>query len=273
MSSRSPPTPGSSSASWRSPTSTTSTGSRPRSPSTRRACRRTRARPSRTVTEIYDYLRLLFARAGIPHCPHCGQRRSSGRRVQQIVDHVLSLPAGTRAMLLAPVIRHRKGEHAQVFEAVRRAGFVRVRVDGEVLGIDDEIRINKNQWHDIDVVVDRIVIPARRRGARRHAPAHLRLRRAGAQVRRGHHALRRRRRGRRGHRGADLLRALRLPEPSAPAVLGGEIEPRNFSFNTPHGACPACTGLGFQMRARPRPRDPEPHSSRSTRAPSCPSSA
>src|SRR5690606_19932954 len=91
-----------------------------------------------TVTEIYDYLRLLFARIGVPHCPHCGQviRRQT---VQQIVDSVLAEPPGTRAMLLAPVIRHRKGEHHQVFEAIRRAGFIRVRVDGQVLGIDDEI--------------------------------------------------------------------------------------------------------------------------------------
>ena len=112
-----------------------------------------------TVTEIYDYLRLLFARTGVPHCPHCGQviRRQTA---QQIVDAVLAQDAGRRAMILAPVIRHRKGEHTGVFDAIRRGGFVRARVDGAVVSMDERIALNKNKWHDIDVVVDRIVIPA-----------------------------------------------------------------------------------------------------------------
>ena len=111
-----------------------------------------------TVTEIYDYLRLLYARAGTPHCPNCGdpiQRQSP----QQIVDSILLEQPGTRAMLLAPVIRHRRGEHVQIFEMVRKAGYIRVRVDGVVLSIDDTITLNRQQHHDIEVIVDRIVIP------------------------------------------------------------------------------------------------------------------
>src|SRR5687767_11919210 len=111
-----------------------------------------------TVTEIYDYLRLLFARIGVPHCPHCGQviRRQT---VQQIVDTVLTMPPGSRAMLLAPVIRHKRGEHQQVFEDIRKAGFVRVRVDGQVREIEETIALDRYKWHDIEVVVDRIAVP------------------------------------------------------------------------------------------------------------------
>ncbi|MCB9491973.1 MAG: excinuclease ABC subunit UvrA, partial [Dehalococcoidia bacterium] len=201
-----------------------------------------------TVTEIYDYLRLLYARVGIPTCPHCGNVIER-QTVQQIVDSILGLDAGRRAMILAPVIRHRKGEHAQVFEAVRRGGYVRVRVDGQVLNIDDEINLSRNKWHDIDVVTDRIVIPSR-------DDEDLDATRT---------------------RVTDSVeQALRLGEGIVVlALLGedgnvaeeqtfsehfacsntehepysvGELEPRNFSFNTPHGACPACTGLGFQMQ-------------------------
>ena len=195
-----------------------------------------------TVTEIYDYLRLLFARTGIPHCPHCGQviRRQT---VQQIVDAVVAEAPGTRAMLLAPLIRHQRGEHKQVLDDVRRAGFVRVRADGEVRDIEEEIAFDRYKWHDIDVVVDRIVVPAR------------------------------------GDEEADVTRqrisdsveqALKLasgimvfspeegeeqtfsehfacPNQDHPPYSVGEIEPRNFSFNSPHGACPTCTGLGVQM--------------------------
>jgi len=201
-----------------------------------------------TVTEIYDYMRLLYARVGIPTCPHCGaviERQT----IQQIVDSILGLDAGKRAMILAPVIRHRKGEHAQVFEAVRRGGYVRVRVDGQVLNIDDEIKLSRNKWHDIDVVTDRIVIPS---------PGDEDLDATRTRVT------------------DSVEQALRLGEGIVVlALLGedggvaeeqtfsehfacantdhepysvGELEPRNFSFNTPHGACPACTGLGFQMQ-------------------------
>ncbi|MDP6606589.1 MAG: excinuclease ABC subunit UvrA [Dehalococcoidia bacterium] len=195
-----------------------------------------------TVTEIYDYLRLLFARAGIPHCPHCGQviRRQT---VQQIVDAVLAEPTNSRGMLLAPLIRHQRGEHKQVIEEVRQSGFVRVRVDGAVREIEEQFELDRYKWHDIDVVVDRIVVPApdddeveqTRRRISDSVEQALRL-------------------------GAGIIlfapeerdevtfsQHFACPNPDHPPYSVGEIEPRNFSFNSPHGACPSCTGLGVQM--------------------------
>ncbi len=201
-----------------------------------------------TVTEIYDYLRLLFARVGTPHCPHCGQviRRQT---VQQIVDAILGLEAGLRAMILAPVVRHRKGEHVQVLDAIRRGGYVRARIDGQVVNIDEPIALSKNKWHDIDVVVDRIVIPtvgdeefdAVRGRVSDSVEQALRLG-EGIMVL----ALL-------GEDGAvteeqTYSEHFACPNTTHPPYSVGEIEPRNFSFNSPHGACPACTGLGFQMQ-------------------------
>ena len=111
-----------------------------------------------TVTEIYDYLRLLFARAGRPHCPTCG-KPISRQTVQQMADHILTLPPGSRVMLLAPVVKDRKGEHAQALEDARGAGFVRARVDGVVRSLDEEITLAKTKRHTIDIVVDRVVLP------------------------------------------------------------------------------------------------------------------
>ena len=121
-----------------------------------------------TVTEIYDYLRLLFARAGRPHCPICGDPIAQ-QTVQQMVDAILGLGAGKRLMILAPVIRHRKGEHKGVFEDARGRGFVRVRVDGEVLSLDDEIELEKNKNHSIDVVIDRVALPGDERDEDEHS--------------------------------------------------------------------------------------------------------
>jgi excinuclease ABC subunit A len=200
-----------------------------------------------TVTEIYDYLRLLFARAGTPHCALCGRviRRQT---VQQIVDTVLAEPAGIRAMLLSPLIRHRKGEHQQVLADVRRAGYIRVRIDDEVLNVDDEIKLVKNKWHDIDAVVDRIVIPEATaedvEGTRQRISDSVEQ-----ALKLGD--------------GIMLLAVLNddgtvateqtfsehfaCSNSEHPPYSVGEIEPRNFSFNAPHGACPTCTGLGIQM--------------------------
>src|SRR3990170_3005997 len=114
-----------------------------------------------TQTEIYDYLRLLYARAGEPHCPRCG-RPIERQTVQQIVDAILDLPAGRRLMILAPIIRDRKGEHLQVFEDARRAGFVRVRVDGQVRDLAEDVVLDKNRRHTIEVVVDRLITEGRR---------------------------------------------------------------------------------------------------------------
>ena len=195
-----------------------------------------------TVTEIYDYLRLLFARAGIPHCPHCGQviRRQS---VQQIVDKVLAEAPATRGMLLAPLIRHQRGEHKQVLEEVRKAGFVRVRVDGAVREIEEQFDLDRYKWHDIDVVVDRIVVPAAddeeseetRRRISDSVEQSLRLG-AGVMLFAPE-----------GREEQTFSEHFACPNQSHPPYSVGEIEPRNFSFNSPHGACPTCTGLGVQM--------------------------
>src|SRR5579884_1914057 len=112
-----------------------------------------------TVTEIYDYLRLLYARVGHPHCPKCG-REIARQTVEQIVDEVMSMPPGSRVLILGPVVRGRKGEYRQVFEEARRAGYVRVRVDGEVRDLSEDISLDKMRKHDIEIVVDRLILPA-----------------------------------------------------------------------------------------------------------------
>ena len=110
-----------------------------------------------TVTEIYDYMRLLYARIGIPHCPQCG-REISRQTVEQIVDAILALPDGSRIMILAPLIQARKGEHQRMFEDLRKAGYVRVRVDGEIHDVDEEITLDRYKMHTIEAVVDRLVV-------------------------------------------------------------------------------------------------------------------
>ena len=195
-----------------------------------------------TVTEIYDYLRLLFARAGRPHCPICGDPIAQ-QTVQQMVDSVLALPAETRLLVLAPVVRDRKGEHQQVLDDARSRGFVRARIDGEVLSLDEEIALEKNKRHSIDVVVDRIALPDA--GADEDERQSL----AGRLAESIEQAL---------QLGDGIVRIRALDEeddriyseqlacPRDMFALG-EIEPRSFSFNSPHGACPTCTGLGSTM--------------------------
>ncbi len=185
-----------------------------------------------TVTEIYDYLRLLFARAGVPHCPKCG-KVIERQTVEQIVDKVLAMEEGTKFMVLAPLVRGRKGEHQKMLENMRKAGYVRVRVDGEVRTLDEEIVLDKKKKHDIAVVIDRLAV-------RKSITQRL----------------------------ADSVEtALGLAEGLVEIeVIGGstlmfsehfacsdcdinlpEIEPRLFSFNNPYGACPVCTGLGMKL--------------------------
>ena len=194
-----------------------------------------------TVTEIYDYLRLLFARVGQPHCPKCG-RPVERQTVQQIVDAILSLPEDSRVTLLAPKVRRKKGEHKDVFEAARRAGFVRIRVNSEILMLDetDNLNLNKQKWHYIELVVDRLVIRPDTEHSRVSESVETALR-----------------------EGDGVLQALRQPreegakeeelvfsEQFACVRCGtglSEIEPRTFSFNSPHGACPQCTGLGYKL--------------------------
>ncbi|MXY78150.1 MAG: excinuclease ABC subunit A, partial [Chloroflexi bacterium] len=204
-----------------------------------------------TVTEIYDYLRLLFARVGRPHCPTCG-KPISRQTVQQMADHILTLPPGSRVMLLAPVVKDRKGEHAQALEDARGAGFVRARVDGVVRSLDEEITLAKTKRHTIDVVVDRVILPAgddteaRRALAGRLAESvEQSLTLGGGMLRVAEIP---------SEEGADTREDLVFSEALAcpdDMTAFGEIEPRNFSFNSPHGACPSCTGLGLRMEVDP----------------------
>jgi excinuclease ABC subunit A len=194
-----------------------------------------------TVTEIYDYLRLLFARIGHPHCPECG-RPIEAQSVQQMARQLLALPDGTRLMILAPVIRDRKGEHQGVMEEIRRQGFVRVRVDGDVLDIDEAVGLSlaKYRKHTIEVVVDRLVVRQEEGVSPDDHPDRVRviesletaLKIAGgiaeAQI----------------IDGELIVFSERFSCPVHGVVGLTEIEPRNFSFNSPHGACPVCTGLG-----------------------------
>ncbi len=196
-----------------------------------------------TVTEIYDYLRLLYARIGIAHCPKCG-REISRQTVDQMADAVMALPGGTRIMLLAPVVRGRKGEHAKIFDQARRNGYVRVMVDGEQYELTEDIKPDKNKKHTIEIVVDRLIV---RDGIEKRLTD-------------------------------SLETTLKLADGLAVVdVAGGEqmtfsqsfscpdcgisfeeIEPRSFSFNNPFGACPVCHGLGYKMEFSPELIIPDP---------------
>ena len=189
-----------------------------------------------TVTEIYDYMRLLWARIGHPHCPKCG-REISKQSIEQIADQVLALPAGTRLMITAPMVQGRKGEHREVFEEARRGGYVRARVDGELRDLSETISLDKKYKHDIEIVVDRVVI-----GPDLRSRLHDSLEQA-AKLADG------------------IILLIPVDESSGlsqmlfsqdyACVYDGismeEPAPRNFSFNSPHGACTVCTGLGLRM--------------------------
>ena len=199
-----------------------------------------------TVTEIYDYMRLLWARVGRPHCPVCG-RPIERQTVQQIVDATLAYPPGSRLLLLAPLARARKGEHARLLEEARRQGFVRVRIDGEVRDLDEAIELDRNKRHDIDVVVDRVVAPERD-GA---GDARLRLAESvETALTAGQGVMHVATAPRAGEEAEERIFSEHFACPYDGFSLG-EIEPRTFSFNSPHGACPRCTGLGVEMRVDP----------------------
>ncbi len=198
-----------------------------------------------TVTEIYDYLRLLWARVGVPHCPKCG-REIRQQSIDQIVDRILELPEGSRIQLLSPVVRARKGEHAKVFEDAKRSGYVRARVDGLLYDLSEEIRLEKNKKHNIEIVVDRLVVkPDITRRLTDSAETALAL-------------------------SGGLLFVERVPEGELIAFSQNyacehcgisieELTPRLFSFNNPHGACPTCTGLGMQLLVDPELIMPNPN--------------
>jgi excinuclease ABC subunit A len=190
-----------------------------------------------TATEIYDYLRLLFARIGHPHCPECG-REISRQTVQQIVDAVQEIPHGSRIMILAPLVRDRKGEHQTIFNDLQKAGFVRVRVDGEIYDLSEEFQLDKNKKHTIEVVVDRLQIEQSENATRLADSIETALKLGSGVVL------------------VNVLdrEELLFSEHFACVYCGislGEIAPRTFSFNSPYGACPACTGLGCNLEIDP----------------------
>ena len=185
-----------------------------------------------TVTAIYDYFRLLYARIGVPHCPNCGKEIRK-QTVDEIVDQVLSLPQGTKIQLLAPVVRGRKGEHVKVFERAKRSGYVRVRVDGNLYELSEEIKLDKNIKHNIEIIVDRLVV---KEGIERRLTDSIENVFALAE----------------GLMVLDVIdgEPINFSQSFACPDCGisiSEIEPRSFSFNNPFGACPECFGLGYKM--------------------------
>jgi len=189
-----------------------------------------------TVTEIYDYLRLMYTRIGVPHCPECG-REISQQTVDQMVDAVMTLPEGTRIQVLAPVVRGRKGEYAKLIQDARKNGYIRIRIDGEVMEIDDEIRLDKNRKHTIEIVVDRLIV---REGIQKRLTDSIEtaLNLAG------------------GLLVIDVMgkEELLFSQNYACPDCGISIEeltPRMFSFNNPYGACPECDGLGVLLKIDP----------------------
>ncbi len=191
-----------------------------------------------TVTEIYDYLRLLWARVGTPHCPVCGKEIRQ-QTIDQIIDQILELPEGTRIQILAPVVRARKGEYAKVFEDARKSGYVRARVDGSLYELTEEIRLDKNKKHNIEIVVDRLIVrPDIRQRLTDSVETASNL--AGGIV--IANVL--------GEEEQDLLFSQNYACEDC-GVSIEELTPRMFSFNNPFGACPACTGLGSQLKVDP----------------------
>ena len=185
-----------------------------------------------TVTEIYDYLRLLYARIGIPHCPNCG-RVIEKQTVDQMVDRIMALPERSRIQLLAPVVRGRKGRHEKIFEQARKSGYVRVMVDGNMYELSEEIKLDKNIKHNIEVIVDRLVVkPGIEKRLTDSIETVLHLSEGLVMV--------------------DTMdgNVMTLSSSFACPDCGisiEEIEPRSFSFNNPFGACPVCAGLGYKM--------------------------
>ena len=200
-----------------------------------------------TVTEIYDYLRLLYARVGIPHCPTCG-REVVKQSAQEIVDKVASLPDGSRVLVLAPLVRARKGTYQAVFEEIRKAGFSRVRVDGTVHSLDDEITLDRYKIHTIEAVVDRLII----RHHEDEEEAQAALSRLTDSIETalkfgdGYMTIALTPREERQEEASDIHYSGHLACPEHGTSIA-EIAPRTFSFNTPHGACPGCEGLGHKL--------------------------
>ncbi|HQA04732.1 MAG TPA: excinuclease ABC subunit UvrA [Clostridiales bacterium] len=189
-----------------------------------------------TATEIYDYLRLLYARIGVPHCPECG-REIKQQTVDQIVDRILSYPEGTRLQVMAPIIRGKKGEHAKELESAKKSGYVRARIDGSIYDLSESIKLDKNKKHNIEIIVDRLVI---KEGIKSRLADSVEL---ASKLASGTVLI-------------DIVdgEELMFSQNWACPIHGAgidELTPRLFSFNSPFGACPECAGLGFQMKVNP----------------------
>ena len=196
-----------------------------------------------TVTEIYDYFRLLFARVGVPHCPKCG-REITKQTIDQIVDRIMLIPADSRIQILAPIVRGRKGEHVKLLEDAKKNGYVRVRIDGEVYDLSEEIKLDKNKKHTIEIVIDRLKI---KDGIQQRLTDSVET----ASALSG------------GIIVVDVIggESITFSESFSCPGCGiniPEIEPRSFSFNNPNGACPECTGLGMMMKFSPELIVPNP---------------
>lgn len=203
-----------------------------------------------TVTEIYDYMRLLYARIGIPHCPTCG-KKVEGQTLQSIVDQLLEMPEGTRVMLLAPLIRDQKGEHRLVFEQLKKSGFSRVRVDGAIMDLNEAqgLTLDKQKKHNIEVIVDRLAISKDDRGRISESlektldygdQLTLVLVMDGDKIKK------------------EVPYSQKFSCPNGHSISLTELDPREFSFNSPHGACPDCKGLGTKLTIEPELVIPNP---------------
>ena len=189
-----------------------------------------------TVTEIYDYFRLLYARIGIPHCPKCG-KEIKRQTIDQMVDQILSMPERTRIQLLAPVVRGRKGEHVKVLEQAKKSGYVRVRIDGNLYELTEEIKLEKNIKHNIEIVVDRLAVKSGMEKRLTDSIENVMHLSDGLMI-------------------VDVIdgKPLNFSMSFACPDCGisiDEVEPRSFSFNNPFGACPICLGLGYKMEFAP----------------------
>ena len=201
--------------------------------------KRPRQNPRSTVgkvPEIYDYLRLLWARIGTPHCPKCGKEIHQ-QTIDQIIDQLMGLPEGTKLQVLAPVVRQRKGEHVKVLKDAQKSGYVRVRVDGNLYDLSEEIKLEKNKKHSIEIVVDRVVVRADARSRLTDSVEAASALSGGLVL-------------------ADVIGGEVLTFSQNYAcedcnISIEELTPRMFSFNNPYGACPTCTGLGVQMKIDP----------------------
>ena len=185
-----------------------------------------------TVTEVYDYLRLLYARVGVPHCPNCGKEISK-QTVDQMVDQLMKLPERTKIQLLAPIVRGRKGEHVKVLNQARRSGYVRVRIDGNMYDLSEEIKLEKNKKHYIEIVVDRLIIKEGIESRLTDSIETIMKLSDGLMM---VDVI--------GGEPMNFSQSFSCPDCG---ISIDEIEPRSFSFNNPFGACPVCHGLGFSM--------------------------